>query len=164
MTKRFFAWLGLAGFVILMDQFSKSLVLQHFGVGESLRVTSFFDWVLVYNPGAAFSFLSSSTGWQRWFFVALAIVICSWLLVMVRKHQHELLQPLAFSLVIGGALGNVIDRFRFGAVVDFLYFHIANYSWPAFNLADSAICLGVGLMVLVQLRENRAHRGQDSTI
>jgi signal peptidase II len=87
--------------------------------------------------------LADQSGWQRWFFVALAAVICGWLLRLLARHQHEFLQPLAFSLIIGGAIGNVIDRFVFGAVVDFLYFHIGRYGWPAFNVADSAICVGL---------------------
>jgi signal peptidase II len=155
-SKRFILWLMLAVLVIVLDQISKQVVLSHLTYGQGIQVTSFFDLVLLYNPGAAFSFLASHDGWQRWFFIGLAFVICSWLIVLVRKHQAETLQPLAFSLVIGGALGNVIDRFQIGAVVDFLYFHIGTHGWPAFNLADSAICLGVGLMILSQLREARA--------
>ncbi|HSD38739.1 MAG TPA: signal peptidase II [Rhodocyclaceae bacterium] len=155
-SKRFILWLMLAVLVIGLDQISKQVVLSHLTYGQSIQVTGFFDLVLLYNPGAAFSFLANHDGWQRWFFIVLAFVICSWLIVLVRKHQAETLQPLAFSLVIGGALGNVIDRFQIGAVVDFLYFHIGAHGWPAFNLADSAICLGVGLMILSQLREARA--------
>jgi len=156
MSKRFIFWLALAVAVIIFDQASKQIVLSHLTYGQSIQVTGFFDLVLLYNPGAAFSFLASHDGWQRWFFIVLAFVICSWLTVLVHKHQAETLQPLAFSLVIGGALGNVIDRFQIGAVVDFLYFHIGTHGWPAFNLADSAICLGVGLMIVSQLREARA--------
>jgi signal peptidase II len=91
----------------------------------------------------------------------LAAVICGWLLRLLARHQHEFLQPLAFSLIIGGAIGNVIDRFVFGAVVDFLYFHIGRYGWPAFNVADSAICVGVGLMLLAQFREHRHLQAQE---
>ncbi|MDB5799265.1 MAG: signal peptidase [Rhodocyclales bacterium] len=154
--KRFFFWLMIAVLVIVFDQASKQIVLSHLAYGESVRVTDFFDLVLLYNPGAAFSFLASHSGWQRWFFIVLALVVSAWLLALVHKHRAETLQPLAFSLVVGGALGNVIDRFQIGAVVDFLYFHLGVHGWPAFNLADSAICLGVGLMILSQLREGRA--------
>jgi signal peptidase II len=156
--KRFFFWLIIAVLVIAFDQTSKQIVLAHLTYGESVRVTDFFDLVLLYNPGAAFSFLAEHSGWQRWFFIGLAFVICSWLIMLVRKHQAETLQPLAFSLVIGGALGNVVDRFQMGAVVDFLYFHIGSHGWPAFNVADSAICLGVGLMIVSQLREGKIAR------
>jgi len=153
--KRFALWLVLAIVVIALDQWSKFAVLARFAEYESLPVTGFFNLVLVYNPGAAFSFLADHAGWQRWFFVILAVVICSWLLHMTWQHRAERLQPAAFSLVIGGAIGNVIDRLIWGKVVDFLDFHVAGWHWPAFNLADSAICLGVILMILAQLLESR---------
>ncbi|WP_018607356.1 signal peptidase II [Uliginosibacterium gangwonense] len=155
---RFVGWLALIAAVIGLDQWSKIAVLQHFQLYERLPVTSFFDLVLVYNPGAAFSFLAEHGGWQRWFFTALAVVISSWLLVMIWRNRSEWLQPWAFSMVVGGALGNVIDRFAYGAVVDFLAFHVDRHYWPAFNLADSAICLGVALMVLAQFRESRKQK------
>lgn len=154
--KRFAGWLALALVVIVIDQLTKQWVLASIPHGTAIPVTSFFDLVMVYNPGAAFSFLADHDGWQRWFFIVLAFVICGWLLQMLWQHKTERLQPLAFSLVIGGAIGNVIDRFLHHAVVDFLYFHIGPYGWPAFNAADSAICLGVGLMILAQVRESRA--------
>jgi len=139
-------WLSLALLLIVLDQVSKHWVLASFYLGESLAVTGFFNLVLVFNSGAAFSFLSDAGGWQKWFFIILALVISGWLLVMIRQHATEKLLPLAFTLVLGGALGNVIDRLRFGAVVDFLDFHVAGWHWPAFNVADSAITLGVGLL------------------
>lgn len=159
--KRFIYWLVLVALVIVLDQVSKQAVVAHLSYGESVRVTDFFDLVLLYNPGAAFSFLASHSGWQRWFFVVLALAVSGWLFVMVYRHRSETLQPLAFSLVAGGALGNVIDRFHIGAVVDFLFFHLGRHGWPAFNLADSAICLGVALMILAQLREARAGKALD---
>ncbi|HJV24787.1 MAG TPA: signal peptidase II [Aromatoleum sp.] len=155
LTRRFYGWLELAALVIGLDQLTKWLILSRFGLGESLPVTDFFSLVLVYNQGAAFSFLADHSGWQRWFFIALALGISGWLATMVRRHQHEVVLPLAFSLIIGGALGNVIDRFVHGAVVDFLFFHVGRYGWPAFNLADSAITLGVGLMLWAQFRAAR---------
>ena len=154
-------WLWLAGFIVLLDQLSKWIVLGTLHHGESRYVAPFWNWVLTFNPGAAFSFLADQAGWQRWFFVILAAGICGWLLRLLARHQHEFLQPLAFSLIIGGAIGNVIDRFVFGAVVDFLYFHIGRYGWPAFNVADSAICVGVALMILAQLREHRHLQAQE---
>lgn len=155
LTRRFFGWLELAALVIGLDQLTKWLVLSNFEYGESLPVTSFFQLVLVFNPGAAFSFLADHSGWQRWFFVVLAIGICGWLLTLLRQHQREIMLPMAFSLIIGGAIGNVIDRLVHGAVVDFLYFHVGRYGWPAFNVADSAITVGVILMLWAQLRSPR---------
>lgn len=154
-------WIGLAAIVVLIDQWTKHLVRGALRNGEVIRVTDWFDLVLAFNPGAAFSLLADQSGWQRWFFVVLAAVICGWLLRLLARHQHEFMQPLAFSLIIGGAIGNVIDRFVFGAVVDFLYFHIGRYGWPAFNVADSAICVGVALMILAQLREHRHLQAQE---
>ncbi|MBS1210730.1 MAG: lspA [Proteobacteria bacterium] len=156
--KRFAGWLVLACVVIGLDQWSKLAILARFAEYESRPVTDFFNLVLVYNPGAAFSFLADHAGWQRWFFVILAIVICGWLLSMIWQHRREVLQPAAFALVVGGALGNVIDRLVYGRVVDFLDFHLGLQHWPAFNLADSAICLGVTLMIVAQLRESRRAR------
>lgn len=143
-------WLILAAAVALLDQATKQLVLANLQLGQVVPVTRFFDLVLVFNPGAAFSFLATHGGWQRWFFTVLAMSICTWLLVLMHRHRHERLLPAAFALIIGGALGNVYDRLVHGAVVDFLHFHYAGYSWPAFNLADSAITVGVVLMLWAQ--------------
>ncbi|MCX9157109.1 signal peptidase II [Niveibacterium sp. 24ML] len=155
MPKRFLAWLGLSGLVIVLDQITKLAVLRTLKFGESIPYTDFFQLVLVYNPGAAFSFLADQPGWQKWFFIVLALVISGWLMVMLKHHANERLQPLSFALIIGGALGNVIDRFAYGAVVDFLYFHIGRYGWPAFNVADSAITVGAVLMVVAQFVAGR---------
>ncbi|KAF0164689.1 MAG: signal peptidase II [Rhodocyclaceae bacterium] len=145
-------WLVLAALVLILDQISKVWILDSFRHMERLSVTSFFNIVLVFNPGASFSFLADAGGWQKWFFVGLALAISLWLLSMLRKHAQERLLPAALSLILGGALGNVIDRLRFDAVVDFLDFHLAGYHWPAFNVADSAITVGVVLMLLHQFR------------
>lgn len=144
-------WWLLAAVIIVADFASKAWVLANFYLHERRPVTSFFNLVLVMNPGASFSFLADAGGWQRWFFVALALVISGWLIVMIRRHARERWLPLAFALILGGALGNVIDRLRFGAVVDFLDFHLAGWHWPAFNLADTAISLGVILLIALQL-------------
>lgn len=152
MKPRLAGWLVLAVVVAGLDQASKHWVMAVLDFGDSVSVTGFFDLVLVFNPGAAFSFLADHSGWQRWFFIVLAFGICAWLLTLLRHHQDEVLLPIAFLLIIGGAVGNVIDRFVFGAVVDFLYFHVGRYGWPAFNLADSAITLGVVLMLIGQLK------------
>ena len=148
---RFASWLGLAGLVIVLDQLTKLWVLATLKLGERIEVTSFFNLVLVFNPGAAFSFLSDAGGWQRWFFVVLAIAVSGWLTFLIRRHAAERLLPLAAALILGGALGNVVDRIRFGAVVDFVDVHAAGWHWPAFNVADSAISVGVALLILQQL-------------
>jgi len=153
----FARWLALAALVSLLDQGTKLWVLGDFHPGEVRAVTDFFNLVLVFNPGAAFSFLAAAGGWQRWFFIVLALGISVWLVVMIRRHAAERLLPLALALVLGGALGNTIDRLYLGAVVDFLDFHVAGRHWPAFNLADSAIVLGVALMIwhTLTVKENR---------
>jgi len=141
-------WLALAGIVIVADFLTKAWVLAVFAPRESVEVLPFFNLVLVFNAGAAFSFLAGAGGWQKWFFVVLALAISAWIIVMLRRHAEDRLQSFALALVLGGALGNVVDRLRFGAVVDFLDFHVAGWHWPAFNVADSAITVGVLLLVL----------------
>lgn len=152
---RHYAWLGLSALVIFFDQATKLLVSSVFRLGESLTLTSFFDLVYVFNRGAAFNFLSQASGWQRWFFVILALAISVWIVIMLKRHAAEKLLPAALALILGGALGNVIDRLNHGAVVDFLSFHIADYYWPAFNVADSSIFIGVVLMLWQQLSQSR---------
>lgn len=144
-------WLGLSFLLIVLDQASKLAVLNRFLLGERLELAPFFNLILTYNPGAAFSFLAGAGGWQKWFFVALALGISAWIVLLLRKHSQEFLLPLALSLIMGGALGNVIDRFAYGAVVDFLDFHWAGYHFPAFNLADSCITVGALLMIWKEL-------------
>ncbi|WP_246167635.1 signal peptidase II [Propionivibrio limicola] len=144
-------WLWLAGLVILLDQLSKWIVLGAMRPGETRYVAPFFNWVLAFNPGAAFSFLSDAGGWQRWFFTALALGVSGWIVYLLRQHRNEFRLSLALTLVLGGALGNVIDRIRFGVVVDFIQWHAAGYYWPAFNIADSAITLGAALLIWDQL-------------
>jgi len=145
------AWYGLAALVIGLDPSTKLWVLSAFHLHEVRPVTGFFNLVLVYNSGAAFSFLAGAGGWQKWFFVGLALAISVWLVIEIRRHAQATLLPAAFALVLGGALGNVIDRLRFDAVVDFLDFHVAGWHWPAFNVADSAITVGVALLLWQQV-------------
>jgi signal peptidase II len=147
-------WLALIILVIVLDQLTKAWVLASpsFTHGRQVEVTFFFNLVLAFNRGAAFSFLADRSGWQHWFFAGLALAVSAWLLALTWRHRFERLLPSAFALIIGGALGNVIDRFNHGAVVDFLSFHAGPYYWPAFNLADSAIVLGVILMLIGQFR------------
>ena len=145
-ARKLSSWLWLTGVVILFDQISKWIVLGTLQPGESRYVAPFFNWVLTFNSGAAFSFLSDAGGWQRWFFTALALAVSAWILTLLRRHTSEFRLSLALSLILGGALGNVIDRLRFGVVVDFVQWHAAGYYWPAFNVADSAITLGAILL------------------
>ncbi len=144
-------WYGLAAIVIVLDQLSKWVVLNQIQFGETIYVAPFWNWVLTFNPGAAFSFLADQPGWQRWFFSVLALGVSGWIALELRRHPEQKLMALALTLVMGGALGNVIDRIRFGAVVDFIQWHTAGYYWPAFNVADSAISLGAVLMVWATL-------------
>ena len=147
LTFDFYAWLALAAGVVVLDQISKAWILSVFQPGESLRVLPVFDLVLLFNPGASFSFLADAGGWQRWFFTVLALGVSVWLVALLRQHAGERLMPLALALILGGAIGNVIDRLRFGGVVDFLHFHWNEHYFPAFNVADSCISIGVVLML-----------------
>jgi signal peptidase II len=139
-------WLWLAGVIIILDQISKWIVLGSLQPGDSHVVAPFFNWVLTFNPGAAFSFLSDAGGWQRWFFTVLSLGVSAWIVALLRRHTSEFRFSLALTLILGGALGNVIDRIRFGSVVDFIQWHVAGYYWPAFNIADSAITIGAILL------------------
>ncbi|MCG7927541.1 MAG: signal peptidase II [Candidatus Thiodiazotropha taylori] len=141
-------WLWLSFVVILLDQLTKQMADRMLTLYEPVYVLPIFDLTLLYNKGAAFSFLSDQGGWQRWFFTVLAIVVTSVLTVWLwRLKQQEKWVAVSLSLIIGGAIGNVIDRILFGHVIDFLHFHYQQHYWPAFNIADSAITLGVGIML-----------------
>ena len=157
-------WLGLAGLVLVLDQISKTLVMGRFALGDSLVVTSYFNLVRAHNAGAAFSFLAGASGWQRWFFVGLGAVASTAIVWMLRKHPGQRLFCTAVSLILGGALGNVVDRLLHGHVVDFLQFHAALLApmfpggyFPSFNVADSAITLGAILLIADELL--RVRRG-----
>ena len=152
---RWWAWLLLSAVVVALDQLTKHLVQQAVPFGSPVRVTPFFDLVLVYNPGAAFSFLSTAPGWQRELFIGIAAVAAVLIVFLLRRNVADRLFCFALSLILGGALGNLVDRILLGAVVDFLHFHLAQYYWPAFNLADSAITCGAGLLVWDSLRRSR---------
>jgi len=155
-------WLGLAAIVILLDQLTKTLILGDFRLGDSRTVTSFFDLVRAHNTGAAFSFLAGASGWQRWFFVGLGSAASVFIVWMLRTHPTQRLFCFAISMILGGAVGNVIDRLLHGYVVDFLQFH---WSWlapmfhggyfPAFNVADSAITLGAICLIIDELMRVR---------
>lgn len=151
-------WYGIAGVVIVLDQASKWLVLAMILPGEVIELTPFWNWVLTFNAGAAFSFLADQAGWQRWFFTLLALAVSGWLAREIQRHATLPRLALAMALVMGGALGNVIDRLRFGAVVDFVQWHVAGYFWPAFNVADAAITVGAVLLVIGQLTVETSHK------
>lgn len=142
-------WLWLTLLVILLDQGTKQLVVSQLQLRESVYVLPFFNFTYLTNPGAAFSFLSQQGGWQRWFFTALALIVSGVLLAWLsRLERKESWTALGLALILGGALGNVIDRiFRGGEVVDFLHLHYQGHYFPAFNIADSAISVGVAVML-----------------
>jgi len=150
-------WLLLSAFVVLADQISKAYIVGHFGEFEFIKVLPILDITRMHNVGAAFSFLASASGWQRWVFIGLALVvslgIIVWLLRLPRGTQPLLACGLA--LVLGGALGNVIDRIRLGHVIDFIHFHWNQAYFPAFNVADSAITVGAACLLLDALLEGR---------
>lgn len=140
-------WLALAGLVIVLDHLTKWWVSSTMDYQQTIPVFSFFSFVLVHNYGAAFSFLADAGGWQRWFFIGIGIVATVIIVRLLKTHAHEPRMALALALVLGGALGNVIDRAVLGYVVDFLYFHYQGFAWPAFNVADSAISVGAAILV-----------------
>ena len=151
-------WLGIAVIVVLIDQFTKTLILGAFSVGGSHTVTSFFNIVRVHNSGAAFSFLAGASGWQRWFFVGLGVLAALFIAWMLRSHSGQRLFSWALALILGGAVGNVIDRLLHGYVVDFVQVHYGNAYFPSFNVADSAITVGAVLLILDELRRVRRAR------
>jgi len=142
-------WLGLSLLAVLLDQLSKLWVAHDMQLYQSINVMPYVNLTYVHNTGAAFSFLSEAGGWQRWFFAALAMVISTVIAVWLsRLKDHETLMAVSLSLVLGGAIGNLIDRLAYGYVIDFLDIYVQSWHWPAFNVADSAITLGVVLMLL----------------
>ena len=151
-------WLGLAFVIVLADQFTKVLILGYYRLGDSTYVTSFFNVVRVHNQGAAFSFLADASGWQRWFFTALGVIAVGVMLWMLKSHAGQRLFSFAMACIMGGAIGNVIDRVLHGYVVDFLDFHSHGYHFPAFNVADSAITIGAACLILDELL--RVRRGR----
>ena len=144
-------WLALALILLIADQFTKVLILGYYKLGDSTYVTSFFNVVRVHNTGAAFSFLADASGWQRWFFVGLGVAAAGFIVWMLRGHGTQKMFSLALSLILGGALGNVIDRLLHGYVVDFIQVHYGGWYFPSFNVADSAITVGAVLLILDEL-------------
>jgi signal peptidase II len=151
-------WLGIAFVVILLDQISKITITRTFWHGQEKPVTSFFNLVLAYNPGAAFSFLSNQGGWQRYFFAGIAIAAVCFIIYLLRKHAGQRMFCWALALIMGGALGNLIDRLAYGHVIDFLDFHLSGIGhFPAFNIADTGITIGAILFVFDELRRVNKH-------
>ena len=148
-------WLSISAIVVAFDLYSKHLIQQHFVFGDLHSVTSFFDLVRYHNEGSAFGFLNDAGGWQKWFFNGISIVASVVIIYLLNKHTDEKLFCAGLALVLGGAIGNLYDRITLGYVVDFLNFHLNNHYWPAFNVADSAICVGVGLLLLDSFKASK---------
>ena len=151
-------WLGVAAIVILIDQFTKTLIVGSFQLGGSHTVTSFFNIVRWHNTGAAFSFLAGAAGWQRWFFVGLGAAAALFIVWMLGRHGGQRLFASALALILGGAIGNVIDRVLYGYVIDFIQVHYGKAYFPSFNVADGAITVGAGLLILDELLRVRRSR------
>ena len=158
-------WLGLAGLAFVLDQLTKWLILASFALGDSVTVTSFFNVVRVHNPGAAFSFLAGAGGWQRWFFTAIGVAASVFIVWMLRSHPGQRLFSFSLACILGGALGNVLDRLVHGYVVDWLDFRwgflaglFPGGHFPAFNLADTFISIGAACLILDELLRLRKPR------
>lgn len=145
-------WIGVAVIVVLLDQLSKITLSQLINFGQVERITSFFNLVMVYNKGAAFSFLADQPGWQRYFFSAVSLAASLLIIWMLKRHASQRLFCCSLALILGGAVGNLIDRLAYGHVIDFLDVHVAGWHWPAFNVADSAITVGAVLFIFDELR------------
>ena len=151
-------WLGLAFIILIVDQFTKVLIVGYYSLGDSTYVTSFFNVVRVHNTGAAFSFLAGASGWQRWFFTVIGLVAAAVIIWMLKAHPGQRLFSFAMACILGGAIGNVIDRLMYGYVVDFLDFHWRGWHFPAFNVADAAISIGAACLILDELLRVRKTR------
>ena len=150
---RWLTWLWISVIVLILDQTTKHVVSANLQYGESRFIFSWFNLMLAHNKGAAFSFLANAGGWQREFFIVLTLTISLVLMWMLRSNHANRVLAIALSLVIGGAFGNLYDRVMYGYVVDFVQWHVAGYYWPAFNVADSAICIGAGLLIFDSFRK-----------
>ena len=151
-------WLAWAVVILIADQITKTLILNHYQLGDSTFITSFFNIVRAHNTGAAFSFLSDAGGWQRWLFTGIGVAATIFIVWQLRAHPGQKLFSFALSSILGGAVGNVVDRLVHGYVVDFLQFHYAGWYFPSFNLADLAITLGAACLILDELLRVRRER------
>ena len=155
-------WLLLAAVLIVLDQISKWYFELNFQFAERLNILPFFDFILVYNTGAAFSFLADHGGWQRWFFVALSIIASIVIVILLRRNSAKTLFCLSLSLILAGAIGNLIDRLLLGHVIDFLLFYWGDNYFPAFNLADCCITVGAALLILDEIIRIRQDKQKDT--
>ena len=151
-------WLAWAVVILIADQVTKTLILNHYRLGDSTYITSFFNIVRAHNTGAAFSFLSDAGGWQRWLFTGIGAVATIFIVWQLRAHPGQKLFCFSLASILGGAIGNVVDRLMHGYVVDFLDFHVGGWHFPAFNVADSAITLGAACLILDELLRVRRER------
>jgi len=151
-------WLAWAVFLLVADQITKTLILNHYQLGDATFITGFFNIVRAHNTGAAFSFLSDAGGWQRWLFTGIGVAATIFIVWQLRAHPGQKLFSFALSSILGGAVGNVVDRLMHGYVVDFLQFHYAGWYFPSFNLADSAITVGAACLILDELLRVRRER------
>ena len=151
-------WLGLALTVFIADQFTKVLILGYYRLGDTTYITSFFNIVRAHNTGAAFSFLAAASGWQRWLFTAIGIAAAAFIIWLLRSHAGQRLFSFSLALVLGGAIGNVLDRLLRGYVIDFIQVHWHGWYFPAFNVADSAITVGAACLILDELLRVRRAR------
>ena len=152
-------WIWLAVVVVILDQLTKYIASTSLEMFKPVAVMPMFNWALMHNTGAAFSFLADAGGWQRWFFALIAVVVSTVIVLWIKRlQQHEKWQAIALALILGGAIGNVIDRIWLGYVVDFIQVYYQQWYWPAFNIADSAIFIGVVMIIIDTIREHRAER------
>ena len=151
-------WLAWAVVILIADQITKTLILNNYRLGDSTFITSFFNIVRAHNTGAAFSFLADAGGWQRWLFTGIGVAATIFIVWQLRAHPGQKLFSFALSSILGGAVGNVVDRLMHGYVVDFLQFHYAGWYFPSFNLADSAITVGAACLILDELLRVRRER------
>jgi signal peptidase II len=151
-------WLALALIILIADQFTKTLILGYYRLGDSTMVTSFFNIVRAHNTGAAFSFLAGASGWQRWLFTGIGMAATVLILWMLKSHAGQKMFSFALACILGGAVGNVVDRLLHGYVVDFLDFHWAGWHFPAFNVADAGISIGAACLILDEIL--RVRRGK----
>jgi len=154
-------WIWLAAVVVVLDQLTKYIASASLEMFKPVAVMPMFNWTLMHNTGAAFSFLANEGGWQRWFFAIISVVISAFLVLWIKRlEQHEKWQAIALALILGGAIGNVIDRVFLGYVVDFIDVYYKHMHWPAFNIADSAISIGVMIIIIETVREYLAEKKQ----
>ena len=148
-------WLGLAILIVVLDQLSKVWISCTLNYGQTIRLTPFFNLMLVYNKGAAFSFLASQAGWQRYFFTVISIAAIIFIIYLLKRHSQQKLFGLSLALILGGAIGNLIDRSLYGHVIDFLDMHAFGWHWPTFNIADCGITIGAVLFIMDELKRVR---------